>query len=159
MSRCRTADFFYALIPLNRWRSWLIRRHVEGCAHCQSRLVSRAESRSLFVQEETEGIERAIWAAVETELTAKARTQKRTTDGRSTGIFHPQRWAVAAALLLVLATGYWILRDFRPEAVSVGSAASARFELAYARVDGKPASVVIYQPQGSDMIIVWAGKN
>jgi hypothetical protein len=34
-----------------------------------------------------------------------------------------------------------------------------RFELEYIRVGGQPANAVVYQPQGSDIIIVWAGKN
>lgn len=158
MSRCKTVDFFYALIPSSRWRGFLIRRHVEGCARCQARLASRAESRVLFVQEGPSGVEKTLWAAVEAGLDAEPNRLTKKERRRATAILRPQRWAAAAALLLVLAAGYWLLKDFQPEAMSAASAAPARFELAYARVDGKPANVVIYQPQGSDMIIVWAGK-
>ncbi|MFZ2054058.1 MAG: hypothetical protein WAU81_07655 [Candidatus Aminicenantales bacterium] len=159
MSRCKTVSFFYALIPLSRWRDLLIRRHIEGCARCQAGLASRAESRSLLVQEGTVSIERTLWTGIESRLADKAGHSVKALSRRAPAALHAWRWAAAAALLLVLATGYWVLKDFQPEAISVAAAASARFELEYVRVDGQPADVVIYQPQGSDMIIVWAGKS
>jgi hypothetical protein len=159
MSRCKTVNFFYALIPLSRWRDFLIRRHIEGCAHCQAALTSRDEARSLFVQEGTVGIEPAFWGDVETRLADETHQPIMRAGRRATAILRPHRWAVAVVLLLVLVTGYWLLKDFHPEAISVAAAAPSRFELEYVRVDGRPADVMIYKPQGSDMIIVWAGKN
>jgi hypothetical protein len=159
MSRCKTVSFFYTLIPLRSWRAFLVRRHVESCAHCQASLASRAETRPLFVQERTLDIGRTLWAAVEPGLRDGTIDPTRTVGRRAAAGFRPRRWAFAAALLLVLVTGYWLLKDFRPETVSAADGTPARFELAYVRVDGRPADVVIYQPQKSDMIIVWAGKN
>ncbi len=159
MSRCKTVSFFYALIPLSQWRDFLIRRHIEGCAHCQARLASRPESRALFVQEGTMSVGRSLWKAVESQLADEAHKPTKVLGRRAPAGWRPRNWAVAAALLLVLVTGYWILKDLQPEAVTAGAAAPAHFELAYARVDGQPANVVIYQPQGSDMIIVWAERN
>lgn len=159
MSRCKTVNFFYALIPLSRWRDFLIRRHIEGCARCQDGLASRAESRSLLVQEGAVNIGRTLWSAVEPGLAEVATSAARRTHRRAPLVSHRRQWAVAVALLLVLVVGYWILKDFQPEAVSAAAAAPERFELAYVRVDGRPADVMIYQPQGSDMIIIWAGKN
>ncbi len=159
MSRCKTVSFFYALIPLSQWRDFLIRRHIEGCAQCQAHLASRTESRALFVQEGTMSVGRSLWKAVESELADEAREPTKVRRRQAPAGWRPRSWAVAAALLLVLVTGYWILKDFQSEAVTAAAAAPAGFELAYARVDGQPADVVIYQPLGSDMIIVWAGKN
>jgi hypothetical protein len=159
MSRCKTVNFFYALIPLSRWRDFLIRRHIEGCAHCQVGLASRAESRSLFVQEETVRIDRTLWAAVERGLALEPGESTETIRRQAPAGLHGLRWAFAASLLFILVTGYWILRDYQPEAVSIVAAVPVRFELAYVRVNGQPADVVIYQPQGSEMIIIWAGKN
>jgi hypothetical protein len=159
MSRCRTVNFFYALIPLSRWRNFLIRRHIEGCVRCQAGLASRAESRSLLVQQGAVSFGRSLWTAVESGLAGETGEPKKTISRRTPASLEARKWAVAAALLLVLVTGYWILKDFQSEAVSAAAAAPERFELAYVRIDGVPADVVIYQPQGSDMIIVWAGKN
>ncbi len=159
MSRCKTVSFFYALIPLRTWRAFLIRRHIEGCAHCQAGLASRAETRPLFVQERTLDIGRTLWADVEPGLAEVVMSAARRTHRRAPLVSHRRQWAVAAALLLLFVTGYWIFKGFQPEAVSAAAAAPERFELAYVRVDGRPAEVMIYQPQGSDMIIIWAGKN
>jgi hypothetical protein len=158
MSRCKTVSFFYALIPVNRWRDFLIRRHIDGCARCQAGLASRAESRSLFVQEGTAAIGRTLWTAIESGLAAEMGEPVRTIPRQEMSPWRLSRWAVAAALVLVLATGYWIFKGFQPETLSA-AAAPERFEIAYVRVDGKPANTMVYQPHGSDMIIVWAGKN
>jgi hypothetical protein len=159
MSRCKTVNFFYALIPLSRWRDFLIRRHIEGCVHCQAGLASRAESRSLLVQEVTAPLEGTLWRGIESKLADEECRAAKAIQRKAPSALRPRQWAVAAALLLVLVTGYWILKDFQPEAVSAAAAAPECFELAYVRVEGQPANTVIYQPQGSDMIIVWAGKN
>jgi hypothetical protein len=68
-------------------------------------------------------------------------------------------WAVAAIFLLIFIAGFLLFKDFRSENVSSAAAVPARFELEYVRVGGQPANTVVYQPQGSDMIIVWAGKS
>lgn len=159
MSRCKTVDFFYALIPLSRWRDFLIRRHVEGCARCQAGLASRAESRPLFVPEGTASIGQALWTAIEPVLAEGATEGPKPVRRRPPRTMDRLHWAAAAALLLVLVTGYWIVKDYQPEAVSAAAAALDRFEIAYVRVDGKPANTMVFQPHASDMIIVWAGKN
>jgi hypothetical protein len=68
-------------------------------------------------------------------------------------------WAVATAFLLVLIAGFLLLKDFRPDRAASAAVVPARFELEYVLVGGQPANTVVYQPQGSDMIIVWAGKS
>ena len=158
MSRCKTVEFFYSLIPLKPWRGLLIRRHIENCPRCQTDLASREEAGSLLVQEGAD-IADSLWPEVEKALLAgpggkhvKERTI-RPMDMRRRG------WAVAAVFLFVLIAGFLLLKDFRPEGVSSSAAVPARFELEYVRVGGQPANTVVYQPQGSDMIIVWAGKS
>ncbi|MGB7295852.1 MAG: hypothetical protein WBC70_09720 [Candidatus Aminicenantales bacterium] len=157
MSRCKTVSFFYNLIPLSRWRAFLIRRHIEGCAHCQAGLPSRAESRSLFVQERAVGGEGVLWTKIGPRLAPDAAGKKET--ARTAPIFRRWGWAVAAAFLAVLITGVLLIKDFRPEGTVAATAVPARFELEYVRIGGQPADTVVYQPHGSDMIIVWAGKG
>jgi hypothetical protein len=158
MSRCKTVSLFYALIPLSRWRDLLIRRHIERCPRCQAGLASRAESRALFVQEAAVRVERTFWPGVESGLVDERREPTKILGLRAPEGFRARRRAYAAALLLVLAMGYWVYKGFQPETTSAG-AAPERFEIAYVRVDGKPANTMVYQPHGSDMIIVWAGKS
>ncbi len=159
MSRCKTVSLFYALIPLRGWRGYLIRRHIEGCAHCQSGLASRADSRSLFIQEAMVSFGGSLWTAVESGLAAGTGGPTKASTPRAPVALRARGWAVAAALLIALVAGFWIIKDFRSEVITAAATAPEHFELAYVRIEGQPANTVIYQPQGSDMIIVWAGKS
>jgi hypothetical protein len=157
MSHCKTVEFFYALIPLTCWRGFLVRRHIEKCPGCLAGLASREEAGSLLVQEGSANVSRSFWNGV-----AGAIAEDSSGERAGDKILPPLPglrwgWAVATAFLGVLLIGLFFLRDFQPERVSA-DAVQARFELDYVRVGGQPANAVVYQPQGSDMIIVWAQK-
>lgn len=159
MSRCKTVEIFYALVPLKPWRSLLIRRHIENCPCCQEALASREEAGSLLVQEKGLNIGRSLWMEVEAALREDSSRERIKGRAVQPAVMRRWGWATAAAFLIVLATSFWLLKGFRPEGVASTAAVPARFELEYVRVGGQPANTVIYQPQGSEMIIVWAGKN
>jgi len=155
MTSCRVADLFYRLVPVKPWRAFLIRTHFERCPRCQKELISAAEVRSLLVQAADFHKMQPLWEAVSRSLASgdSLAAEK----PRPMPVSRPWAWAAAGIVLAVLA-GYWILRDFRPAGVGPGAAVPARFELEYVRVGGQPAEAYVYQPRGSDMTIVWAGK-
>lgn len=159
MSHCKTVEIFYALVPLKLWRGFLIRRHVEKCSRCQAGLASQEAVGSLLVQEWQVNISRPLWLEVESVL--REDSGRKSVKERAAQFSAMRRWgwAVATAFLVVLMAGFLLLKDFRPEDAASAAAVPARFELEYVRVGGLPANTVIYQPQGSDMIIVWAGKS
>ena len=155
MLSCNVADVLYRVAPVKPWRAFLIRVHFDRCPHCQKQLAGAGEARSLFVQKADSHPGAALWRGI---ACALAEEDKWTAEKQ---VLVPGsrmwRWAAAGIVLLVLA-GYWIRKDFRPDGVPVAAAASARFELEYVRVGGQPADAYVYQPQGSDIVIVWAGK-
>jgi anti-sigma factor RsiW len=159
MSRCKTVELFYALVPLKPWRGFLIRSHIENCPHCQADLALREAVESLLVRETAVDIGRPLWAEVESVLVEDSAAERMKDRAVQLPVMRRWGWAVATAFLIVLVTSFWLLKDFRPEGASPTAAVSARFELEYVRVGGQPASAVVYQPQGSDIIIIWAGKN
>jgi len=151
-------EFFYALVPLKPWRGYLLRRHIEDCPRCLAGLASREEAGSLLVQERAVDFGGSLWTKVEAAL-----LEGSSAEVTKNQVVHPADvrrwgWAVATAFLGVLLISFFFLHGFRPERVSA-DAVPARFELEYVRVGGQPADAVVYQPQGSDMIIVWAGKS
>jgi hypothetical protein len=96
-------------------------------------------------------------------LRLRSRTANDAADQAPAGHGNPAklwRWASSAAMLLVLAVaGFWLLRQAGKEVpVADRIRSPERFELDYIRVSGQPAGAYIYQPQGADIIIVWAEK-
>jgi hypothetical protein len=122
-------------------------------------LASREAVESLLVQEREANIGRPLWTEVESALVADSAGKRMKDRAVQLPVMRRWGWAVATAFLVVLITGFLLLNDFRPEEASSTAAVPVRFELEYIRVGGQPASAVIYQPQGSDMIIVWAAKS
>jgi hypothetical protein len=158
MLSCRAAKFIYGLAPVGPWRAFLIRVHFERCPRCSSELAGAAEARALFVREAEFRPAPEVRESIVRLSTAGGDAPAKTSvplAGRRLW-----RWAAAAAgIVMVLLVGDWVRRGFRPAGGPPLSVAAARFELDYIRVDGQPADAYIYQPQGSDMIIVWAGKT
>jgi hypothetical protein len=155
MVSCKIVDVFYAAIPLSPVRNLLIRRHAERCARCRARLISREEAAALFVQPRDMASACDLWPKIESAVGRPVRVPaERPAASR-------WEWAVAAATALFFAAaGLWLLRGVRSEPLSVELLRPAdRFEINYINVGGEPAQAFIYQPQGSDMIIVWAEKT
>jgi len=159
MSHCKTVEIFYALVPLKPWRGLLIRRHVEKCLQCQAGLASREAVGSLLVRETGVNIGRSLWTEVESALAVDSAAERTKDRSARLPVMRRWGWTVATAFLAVLITGFLLLKNFRPEGTASTASVPARFELDYVRVGGHPANTVVYQPQGSDMIIVWAGTN
>ena len=159
MSLCKMVELFYALIPWKPWQGWLIHLHIEKCPRCQASLASREAVGPLLVQERGVETGRPLWPEIESALQEVSGRER--SKGRD--IYTPVRrrlgWAVAGAFLLVLIAGIFLIKDFRPKRDATEALVPARFELEYVLVGGQPADTVVYQPQGSGMIIVWAGKS
>lgn len=159
MSLCKMVELFYALIPWKPWQGLLIRLHIEKCSSCQAGLASRKAVGPLLVQERGVDIVRPLWTGVEAAL--REDSDRERARGRAVHLpaMRPWGWAVALAFLFVLIAGFLLMKEFRPEGAASAAAVPARFELEYVRVGGQLANTVVFQPQGSDMIIVWAGKS
>ncbi len=154
MLSCNAADRLYRFVPVKSWRAFLIRVHFERCPACQKALAGAAEARTLLAQNTGFRASEALWRRVARSL---AEPDEKSLRRSSRNARRPVwQWAAAGAVVAFLA-GYWVFRDFRPAGVRAAASASARFELEYVRVGGLPANAYVYQPQGSDMVMVWAG--
>jgi hypothetical protein len=157
MDFCRTVEGLYAALPLRPFRDWLIRTHMERCPRCQERLLSREEARRLLVRPEETGDAEALWRRI-TEETVRAvpAPDVRPRGGRLAW----QGAAVFAMTAAMVIGGFWVLRETGGPGFEARAAAPpGRFEIAYVKVGGAPAQTFVYQPQGTDTVFVWAGKN
>lgn len=155
MLRCKTVTFLFDVLPIGAWRAFLIRRHIDVCLSCQKKILNLEESRSLLVG----SLDPDEWAGLKRRL----RDQSANDPGDRAPAKHGNpakflKWAPSAAMVLVLAaTGFWLLQDGRKSVqITDRIRPPDRFELDYIRVGGRPAGAYIYQPQGAEIIIVWA---
>jgi hypothetical protein len=155
MPFCKIVDVLYAAVPSRLVRDLLIRGHVEKCASCQARLVSRSEAEALFVKPGDVGELGEMWRTIEPRRRRAAAFPAR----RILGL--RWEWAAGAAMFLVVAAaGFWLLRGVESGPVRADFARPAdRFEISYVNVGGAPAQTFVYQPQGSDTVFVWVGKT
>ncbi len=159
MSVCRMVNLAYALLPLSAWRGFLIRRHIETCGRCQALLAGCGEARRLLVSADSQKDGDLLWQKVWRQLgDGRASRSRWQHSAESRKIW---KWALGgAALLAVVAVNFWVLRGGRsPEMGAPAPSRPDRFDLKYLKIDGEDANAFVYQPQNSDLIIVWAGKD
>jgi len=155
MESCRIVDAIYHAVPLRLVRDLLIRTHMERCERCQARLVSRSEAEALLVKPGEAEADDGLWLAIE----GRAGQAVRVREKRAPWL--GWEWAAgAAALVLVAAASFWLLRGVESGGVRPGDVQPlSGFEIHYVNVGGAPAQAFVYQPRGSDTVFVWAGKN
>ena len=157
MLRCRMIDFLYVILPLKMWRGFLLRRHVERCAFCQTKLAGREAVKSLLVAKNNLGPWPSLWPQVKTMLVSLE--EERPEGTPLLGQERRLRVAAAVALFIVGLASFWLLKDFRPEKRGTGEEIASRFRINYLKVEDKPAQAYLYQPSESNLIIIWVEKS
>jgi hypothetical protein len=153
MRTCRVIDFLYGAIPVLRWRGYLVRFHYDRCPACRARLAGPEEARRLLVRESELGEVPDFWPVVERSL------NKRPNPGRPAAHLY-WRWAgIAVAILLVVAAlNLWILRRAGPPEPAPYAEGEV-FSLLSVRVDQRPASAFVFQPNDSPLVLVWVERS
>lgn len=153
MFRCRVISIFFSFFPFKRWQDFLIRHHIQECPACRNKLASAEEVRVLLIQEGEAENFADLWSGIRTKLTDKEQKER-------DSFWFRWRWAFrAAGLFAVIAAGILIYTlSIREMGTSIENMAE-RFQINYIKVENKPARAFLFQPQGSEMIIVWAEKN
>ncbi len=156
MSVCKAVNFLYDLLPLKIWRGFLIRGHVDGCPACEKRLAAREEVKALLVQaEDMEGLG-GLWPETRLKLES-ACVQKQP---RKPLVGLTWRWAIGlTGLMIAVFTCLWLYLGYEPDRIQQGDEAGRRFQIQYLRVGDEPALSFVFQPQNSNIIIIWAEKT
>jgi len=145
-------NFLFSILPLKIWQDFLLQKHIQSCPTCQENLASLEEAKSLLIQEgEVEGLE-GLWPKVKVQLTKEKRKER---------LFRLPRWgwAVGAACLLIaIVLGIW-LYQLAPPGKTPEEAITSPLQIKYIRIYDQPARTYQFQPQDSNMIIIWAEEN
>ncbi len=152
MFRCRMVNFLFSIFPFKIWQNFLLQKHIQNCPACQENLASLEETKSLLIQEEEVGGLERLWPKVKLQLTKEKRKER---------LFRLPRWgwAVGAAFLLIaIVLGIWFYQ-LAPPGKTPEEDITSPFQIKYIRIYDKPARTYLFQPQDSNMIIIWAEKN
>jgi anti-sigma factor RsiW len=153
-------NFLYGLFPLRPWRDFLLRVHLDTCPACRAKLASREETQALLARAEGMRGGPPLWPRVAAAIGGEGEREEKGGERERGG--SGQKWrrraAVGVAAGLAAWCGILLWKGFRPEA-DLASAAPARFELKYVKIEGETAEAFVYQPHDSDMVIIWAGKK
>jgi hypothetical protein len=155
MSGCKTIKFLFDLLPLKFWRGYLIRRHIEKCPVCEKKLIQREATRTLLAQEDAGG-PAGLWPGIRAGLKKPAEETRRWQSTARTW----RRWALGAAgLLIAVLAGFWIYQGSQSGRIQSRDETGREFQIQYIKVGNAPARPFVYQPQDTNIIIIWAEKT
>lgn len=153
MFRCRFIDFLFTVLPIKRWQGFLIRRHVQKCPACLSRLADVEEVKPVLIQEsELENLE-SMWPAVKARI-GEGREEVR--------IPQWQRWKwvyAAAVLCAAVAVWLWLFSPLSSGKGPLEEPLAGQFQIDYIEIENEPAQAYIFHPQDSNTYFVWVEKK
>jgi hypothetical protein len=153
MPRCKILGYAFAMIPVKKWQDFLIRHHMERCPECQNGLATLEDVRGIMIPESQCQESVTSWDGFQAKLKKEKKKEKPLYRSR-------WRWAYAMAGLVVLvAAAIWVIKTPPFRKSQLEERLSGHFRINYIRIENKPAQAYVYQPQDSNMIIVWAQKN
>ena len=150
---CKINHFLLSAFPVNSWKDFLIRSHIQKCKRCKSQMASRDEVKALIIHERDVANFGDLWPAVKTGILRKK-------PGKKAAFTQNRRWVYAAAsVVLVFLAGFLLFTVLSQNGVLTDQEGEVRFQINSIRVGDAPATPYLYQPKDSDMILVWAEKS
>jgi len=156
----------YRLAPFRAWKAGLLHRHIEECPECERLLASREEARRVLVQVRDVGNLDRMWPAIAQKIRgvrpmpAPGAALAREAAAPQPGL--AWRAAAAATGLAVAILATIVLVRFLGTASALSETeegGTGEVQIHYVRIDNEPAQTFIFKPHGSDVVIVWAGRN
>ncbi len=154
MIPCRIVDTLTSCLPWRFARDAIRLRHGEACPLCGKRLASKAEAGSLIRTGEGVGDGKEFWSGVKRRIEHSGGARPAPLRPR---LSPASNWAALAGAAALVAAGFLIIRGGAPRTALSRTGEPVRFEIGSLKVDGKSVTPVVIQPEGSDLVIVWAG--
>jgi hypothetical protein len=158
--KCQVYKFLYKMVPIVRWRVFLMDRHFSRCPLCIEALAAVNQIDSIGITPGTVDPGVDLWAGTANRLAAAERAEppapKRIKPRRRTWA-----WALAGAAVLALAI-------LIPPALQHGPGSSGEQNEMAAQdkkiiinsvtVENRPAKTFYFQPENKDRLIIWVKK-
>lgn len=154
MIPCRIVDALTAVIPWRFARDSIRLHHAERCAVYRRRLLSRDEAGSLIGDEKEAGDGKGFWSGVRTRIRDYEKAGPTLAPPR---LSRASKWAALTGAAALAAAAFLIIWGGAPQTPLSGAGEPMRFELGSLKVNGESVTPVVIQPEGSDVVIVWAG--
>jgi hypothetical protein len=153
MFRCKFIDFLFTVFPIKSWQGFLIRRHIQKCPSCLSRLAGVGDVKPLLIQESKLEDMESVWPAI------KARIDEGREEMR-VSLQLGWKWVYAAAFLFIaVALLIWFFSPFSPGKGPSEEPLAGQFRIDYVEIENEPAQAYIYHPQDSNTYFVWVEKK
>jgi hypothetical protein len=149
-------------VPFAGLRLRLCQRHVEHCRRCQQESEGRETLPPLLVTAGQLPPELDLWPEVHGGISGRKKDTA-TPEAITLPLRRPWRWAYAAAMALLLAAaGYWVVfheRHSGPQPQAVAERPELQTRVCSARIENRPARIILIQSRNPDRTIFWIAKN
>lgn len=154
MIRCKFINFLFAVFPVKAFQGFLIKNHFEKCPRCLESQLLVDEAKALFLSEEEAMDLINVWPGIVPKLCEESAEKVRPS------FWLRWRWAMGVAgLALFILVGFWFMQTPDSVELALQAPAEEQLQINYIKVEEKPAGAIVYEPQDSEMIIVWAERT
>ena len=154
MTRCKFIHFVFQVLPIRTLQNVLIKKHFEKCSNCLEELVGPEEAQGILMREDPAGQSIDIWTGIQAGLCVEK-------DKKETLRYFPRlKWALGATgLVLFFLVGYWAVNQSNDTRLASSPMMDDQIQINYVRVEEKPAEAYVYEPQDSEMLLVWVQRT
>lgn len=156
MNACRIVDFLSRMAVIRPWTGRIVERHAETCRVCRPSLIDKETARTILVAAEKAGRPARRGHESATGLRNRPEARRR---GLRVRLFRLPALSGAAAVLVLVVSGFWLLHRLPTTNGPIASTAEESFRISRIEIEGEPANAYIYRPRGTDMVIVWAERK
>jgi len=159
---CRLYKLLYAIIPVKKFRSFLIKKHFSVCSNCQKELETESQLKEMLADPDWIAKEESMWPQIREKIYSQRKKSFKADTALKPFFFPRWRWAVVC-LFFVVAVGVALMiqtnvqrKSPEPEALVEET---PRVVIEHAEIDGKKARAYIYQTPEISFIWFSEAKN